>query len=178
VYVTLLQLAERPGARELAQVASTESQPVVDYTLMDLTLRGADRTDYPVDSVALADEALARITQAVTDADALIDGFLARRGYTLPLDPVPGVVAGWSRAIARYALHKARISDEKTDPIARDYRDALKLLQLTADGKFSLGGNDPQVSDGLGPIIADGSPRAFDDDTLSDFLLPEPGRKF
>ncbi|MEO1819914.1 phage protein Gp36 family protein, partial [Pseudomonas sp.] len=47
------------------------------------------------------------------------------------------------RAITRYNLHQHRVSNEGTDPIVRDYRDAMKLLQLTADGKFSLGGNDP-----------------------------------
>ena len=30
----------------------------------------------------------------------------------------------------------------------RDYRDALKLLQLTADGKFSLGGDDVVATGG------------------------------
>lgn len=173
MYVTLLQLAERPGARELAQVASTEFRAVVDFELMDLSLRGGDRTAYSVDEIAAADEASARILQAVSDADALIDGFLARRAYALPLDPVPPIVAGWSRAIARYELHKGRISDEKTDPIARDYRDALKLLQATADGKFSLGVGDPQAPTGLGPVLSQGSPRVFDDCSLGDFLNPE-----
>lgn len=141
-YVTSTALAERPGARELAQVASAEHRPIVDAELMDATLRGTDRSAWDAPSQSEADAALARIADAVAEADAMIDGFLARRGYALPLSPAPGIVAGWSRAIARYLLHKSRISLESNDPIVRDYRDALKLLQLTADGKFSLGADD------------------------------------
>lgn len=141
-YITHTALAERPGARELAQVASAEHRPIVDAALMDATLRYDDRSAWSVDEQTEADAALARIADAVAEADATIDGFLARRGYALPLEPVPGIVAGWSRAIARYLLHKSRISLESNDPIVRDYRDALRLLQLTADGKFSLGADD------------------------------------
>lgn len=161
MYASLAQLAEIPGARELAQVASDEYAPVVDAELMNLTLRGQDRSAYEADAIAAADAAAERITRAVVEADAIIDGYLARRGYPLPLSPVPNLVAGWSRAIARYILHKVRISDERTDPIARDYRDALKFLQLTADGKFSLGADDPQADVGLGTTEFHGDARVF-----------------
>ncbi|MBZ8143413.1 hypothetical protein CLD22_26605, partial [Rubrivivax gelatinosus] len=142
-YVTHLQLAERPGARELAQVASPDHAAVVADELMDATLRGGDRAAWSEDERAVADAALARIDQVVAQADSLIDGFLVKRGYPLPLNPVPLIVAAWATAIARYQLHKDRIGDEKTDPIARDYRDAMKLLQLTSTGQFSLGADDP-----------------------------------
>jgi phage gp36-like protein len=161
MYVTFLQLAEIPGARELSQVASAEHLALVDYELMDLTLRGGDRSGYTADQTEAADAAAARITQAIASADALINGYLQRRSYTLPLSPVPAIVAGWSRAITRYELHKSRISDEKSDPIARDYRDALKLLQLTADGKFSLGIDDPQPDVGVGQTEFCGDERVF-----------------
>lgn len=168
-YVTHIELAERPGALELAQVASTEHQAIVEYELMDATLRAGDRSAWTVDEVAAADAALARIDDAVAEADALIDGFLARRGYPLPLDPVPGVVAGWSRSITRYFLHKARISDERSDPIARDYRDALKLLQLTADGKFSLGAADPVLATSGTDVQFSGDANVFSRDQLKAF---------
>lgn len=161
MYVTLLQLAELPGARELAQLASTEHEALVDYELMDLTLRGGDRSTYDADQVAAADEAAERVTSAVGDADGVINGYLARRAYALPLSPVPSIVTTWSRAIARYYLHKDRITDERSDPIARDYRDALKLLQLTADGKFSLGIDDPQGDVGVGTVEFQGDERVF-----------------
>lgn len=150
MYITPAQLADRPGATELAQVASPERSPIVDALLMDAVLRGADTSGFDPADLAVATEALATITDAITSADGLIEGFLARRGYPLPLDPVPGVVAGWARAIARYQLHANRITDPNTDPIARDYKDALKLLQLTADGKFSLGITDTTAPTGVG----------------------------
>ncbi|MDH0494250.1 gp436 family protein [Comamonas aquatica] len=147
-YINPADLAERPGARELAQVATAEHKRIVDTELMDATLRGASRDAWTPEQQADADEAMARIQDAVTEADALVDGHLAKRGYALPLAPVPKLVTGWSRAITRYLLHKSRVSMESTDPIVRDYRDALKLLQLTAEGKFSLGADDVVATGG------------------------------
>jgi phage gp36-like protein len=149
MYVTPVQLAERPGARELAQVATRERDAIVDDALMDATLRGDDRSTWPADQVAIADDALARIQEAIDEADGIIDGFLAKR-YTLPLTRVFPAVTAWSRAITRYLLHKDRHSLETDDPIVRDYRDALKMLQFVAGGQFSLGADDPGLSDTQG----------------------------
>ncbi|MEG1971314.1 MAG: DUF1320 domain-containing protein [Burkholderiaceae bacterium] len=145
-YLKHIDLAERPGAKELAQIASAEHGDIVESALMDATLRGADRSAWLPEAITQADATVARIDNAVAEADATIDGFLTRRGYVLPLFPVPTIVTGWSRAIARYLLHKNRQSMESTDPIVRDYRDALKLLGLTAEGKFSLGATDTVVA--------------------------------
>ncbi len=145
MYVTPAQLADKPGARELAQVATRERDAIVADDLMEATLRGTDRTAWAPALQAVADDALARINAAINEAGGTIDGFLAKR-YTLPLAKTPGVVTSWARSITRYLLHKDRISGEANDPILRDYRDAMKLLQLTADNKFSLGVDDPVVN--------------------------------
>lgn len=149
-YITHAELAERPGARELAQVATDENRPVVDTELMDASLRGGDRSAWPPEAIADADDALRRIDEAVAEADSVIDGYLVKRGYTVPLALPSGqpmkLVAAWSRAITRYLLSKDSIGDEKTSPIARDYRDAHKVLQQVAIGSFSLGAGDPQAS--------------------------------
>lgn len=142
-YITTTDLADLPGAVELAQVATAAHQPVVADSLMEATLRNTSRTEFEPADIAVADDALARITAAVAQAEALIDGYLVKRGYAVPLANVPLLVTGWTRDIARYYLHKDRLSSEGTDPILRGYRDALKLLQQIVDGKFSLGGNDP-----------------------------------
>jgi phage gp36-like protein len=156
-YVTHAQLAERPGARELAQVASDEHQPLVPYELMEQTLQAADRSAWTPEQIALADQALQRVDDAVADADGLIDGFLRQRGYPLPLSPVHRLVTVWSRAISRYNLHKHRRTLESDDTIVRDYRDALKLLQQVADGKLSLGAADELAESGVGkPLIKRG----------------------
>ena len=167
MYITHTQIAERPGSKELAQVATPEQYRVVDTTLMQATLLGSDRAAWPEAEIAVADAALARINDAIADAVALIDGFLGKRGY-LPLNPVPGIVTTWCRAISRYFLHQHRLNADDKDPITRDYKDALRLLQLTADGKFSLGGNDVVVTTGAGmPEFTQGSTTFRD--ALKDF---------
>lgn len=166
-YISFAELAERPGARELADVASTEHEAVVDPALMDATLRAGDRSAWGADEQALADAALARVGDAVAEAGALIDGFLVQRGYPLPLELPPtstgkSVLSAWARAIARYLLHKGRITEESKDPIARDHRDAMKMLGLLADGKYSLGAVDPaKASPAATDVRFAGAPTVF-----------------
>lgn len=149
-YITTAELAERPGSREIALLATSDGMATVDYALMDATLRGQDRSTWPAGEVAQADAALQRVQDAIAEADALIDGYLATRGYALPLQLSPtstgkSMLTVWARAIARYLLNGSRITDESKDPVARDYRDALKRLADIAAGKLSLGGTDPQA---------------------------------
>lgn len=169
MYVTPAQLSERPGARELAQVASDAHKRVVDFDLMELTLQGGDRSAYTDDDVAHADAALQRIVDAITDADGLINGFLVKR-YPLPLDPIPRLVTAWSRDITRYLLHKDRLSAESTDPIVRNYKDAMKMLQQVADGKLSLGIDDPIAeSPDAFDVRFDSDPKVFGRNELNRF---------
>ena len=142
-YVTHAALADSPGALELSQVASEEHRAPVRAELLQALLCGHDTSTWPPEDVALAQAAVQRIDTAVADATAMIDGYLAKRGYVLPLNPVPGLVTAWCRAIARYHLHKNRLAPDGKDPIERAWRDALRLLQQVADGKFALGAGDP-----------------------------------
>ena len=142
-YICHAELAENPGALELSEVASDEHAQPVPAPLLDALLRGQDVGAWPADDAAAAQRALARIDAAVADADAVIDGYLAKRGYALPLQPVHRLVTAWCRAIARYHLHKNRLAPDGKDPIERAWRDALRLLQQVADGKFALGAGDP-----------------------------------
>lgn len=167
-YITHQQLLDRPGSRELAEVASDEAKDMVPYGLMSLTLSGGDRSAYDEDQIAEADAVLARIDDAIADADGVIEGYLRMSNYTLPLNPVPRLVVVWSRAITRYYLHKNRRSLESDDIIVRDYKDALRLLEQTVSGKLSLGGNDEVVETGAGmPQVSKGSSRVRD--SLRDF---------
>lgn len=95
-------------------------------------------------------------------------GATVKAGYPLPLPHVPLILKGWARAIVRYRLHAHRISDEKSDPIVRDYRDALNLLGLVAVGKFSLGLGDPLPPAGGKPAVT-GPGRTFSMDSLQDY---------
>lgn len=173
MYGTPAQLADAKLTRELAQVATPERFPIVGDALMEATLRGEDRSAFAPADVAIADDALAIIVGRLQEASALIDGYLVMRKptpYTVPLSPVPGIVATWTRWIARYLLHKDRVNtEERTDPVVRDYREALKFLELVRDGKFSLGENDPLPPPSAGGVEFDAPPREFTMDTLRDF---------
>lgn len=161
-YITPAQLAEIPGALELAELTSERSIRPVATPLMDATLRGGDRDAFPPADVARADVCLARINAAIADTTAVINGYLARR-YSLPLGSTPGLLVAWARAIVRYRLHGDRISSEGTDPVVRDYRDALRQLEHVAAGKFSLGIDDPTTgtAGGLGDFVIHGGDKQF-----------------
>lgn len=169
MYVTLAELAERPGAKELAQVATPERFRLVDAALLDALLRDQDVSSWPAEEVEVAELTKQAIIAEVLAAGGLIDGFLARRGYALPLTRSYSVVAGWARAIARYKLHQSRLSTERDDPIVRDYRDALALLKLVAEGKFSLGTDDPLTPPSGGAPEFSAPERVFSHNTLRDF---------
>lgn len=175
-YISTAELAERPGAREIALLATSDGAATVDYELMDATLRGTDRSAWSAGELVEADAALQRVQDAVAEADALIDGYLAQRGYTLPLALAPtssgkSMLTVWSRAITRYLLNGSRITDESKDPVARDYRDALRRLAEVAAGKLSLGGTDPEAPANASQtdVRFEGAPTVFGRDQLRYF---------
>lgn len=169
MYVTLAELADRPGPEELSQAATPGRRRAVDPDLLDALLRGQPVADWTPEEIEVGALTLDVIVSAVNDAQAYIDGFLQQRGY-LPLEQRFGIVTGWARAITRYLLHKDRLGPgEEKDPIVRDYRDAVKFLQLTADGKFSLGQDDPTLPPGGGGPQVCTSGRTFSGELLKDF---------
>ncbi|WP_411387672.1 gp436 family protein [Pseudomonas aeruginosa] len=170
VYITLPELAERPGAEELSQAATPRPLQAVDSELLDALLRGLPVDRWTPEEIEVGHATVEVINSAVSDAQGYIDGFLQRRGYSLPLAKRYGVVTGWTRAIARYLLHQDRLGPgAEKDPIVRDYRDALKFLQLIAEGKFSLGPDDPLTPPGSGVPQVSAPPRTFSHDTLKDY---------
>lgn len=173
MYCTPVNLADAKLTRELAQVATPERARIISDELMEATLRGEDRSGFDPAEVALADDALVHITEALVNADGVIDGYLRVRKptpYTVPLDPVPEIVTVWARWIARYLLHKDRVHTvEASDPIVRDYKEALRFLQLVADGKFSLGADDPLPPPSSGAPEFCNPGRQFTMDSLKDF---------
>lgn len=162
MYITPDQLADRPGATEIAQVATPERDAIVAADLMDATLRGTDRSAWQPADTAIADLALANVQAAIDDADAVIEGYLARR-YTLPLSGDFPILTVQARGIVRYNLHKNRLSLDQNDPIVRDYNNAIKFLTSVASGVLSLGANDPAVLDSTadGEVQMQSSPTVF-----------------
>ena len=86
------------------------------------------------------------IDAAIVDADAEIDGYLAKR-YAVPLSPAPQVINKFSKDIAVYNLFSRIGIDEGTDQktYLNRYNAAIKFLALVAEGKVSIGteGDDP-----------------------------------
>ena len=134
---------------------------------LDVVLRGEDTTNFDPFEIDKALVAIKRIDEAVNDAELLINGYLRQRGYKLPFERVPRLLTVWTRAIARYYLHQHLITDEKS-PILRDYKDALKLLMLVAEGKFSLGLED-ELAQTAGLAKFNAPPRVFTHETLKDY---------
>lgn len=141
MYITPAQLATGPEAlQELSQLLG-----VADQDLLLATINGSDRTAWTVDEIAAADAALATLEAYIERADSEINARLSHRGYSVPMsaESFP-ILMVWAAAITRY--HLARMRDrtsEETGRVERDYRDALRALQMVADGKLSLGAGDP-----------------------------------
>ena len=159
-YVTPAQLADGPGpAQELAELFH------IDQALLAATIAGTDRSAWSVDEIATADEALASIARFIVQADGEVNSRLSRRGYVLPISAITfPVLTVWARAIARYHVNRQRDrTNEETGRIERDYREALRALDLIAAGKLSLGAGDPLDVDaaGDGAVRMTSNPRIF-----------------
>lgn len=121
-YIALQQLVDRYGERLLIQL-----------------------TDRDTPASGVIDEAV--VTRALTDTDAVIDGYLAGR-YALPLTETPPLVADLAQAIAIYKLHPYA-ADPK---IEQDYKDAIAALGRISTGtiKLPVAGVEPPSSGSAG----------------------------
>jgi len=134
-YATKQQMIDRFGQDELIQLTDRSGAGVIDDVVLD---------------------------QALADADAEIDGYLAGR-YQLPLGSVPPILVVYACDIARYRLY----DDAATEQVSRRYQDAVRFLRLAADGKVQLGpasdGSEPQPADGAS-MVSDGRRFSRSDD--------------
>lgn len=82
------------------------------------------------------------VKSAITDAEAEIDGYLAKR-YPVPLSIVPQVISKFAKDIAVYNLYSRNGIDEgdKEKNYLNRYRAAIDFLKLVAEGKVELGIN-------------------------------------
>lgn len=167
-YITLLNLSERPGLIELTQLVAQDGEIPADAKLLDAIINSNDISSWTSDEITNANRAISRINESIDDAEAEINGFLMQRGHKLPLIKVPRLLSDWARIIVRYKLHRNRVSDEKSDPIVRDYKQVLAFLKLVAEGKYSLGIDDKLPPAGGVPRQT-GPARIFDMDTLRNF---------
>lgn len=115
-YVTQQQLVDRFGEEELIQLTDRANAGSIDAAVLN---------------------------QAINDAGAEIDGYLAGR-YQLPLATVPPIIALYCGDIARYLLY----DDHSTEEVRKRYDDAIAFLKLVAKGTVRLGADEPAATGG------------------------------
>lgn len=78
--------------------------------------------------------------QAITDAEAEIDGYLAKR-YKVPFERIPQVINKFSKDIALYNLVSRKGIDEsdREKTFLTRYNAAIAFLSKAADGKIDIG---------------------------------------
>lgn len=136
---------------------------VIFGELEAIELTNLDRPE----AIATDDEQLER---ALTDASAMIDGYIQNR-VRLPLEPLqmPQVLTSCCADIARYRLDRLRCRDE----VRLRYEDWIAWLKDVAKGLVNLGLDSqvPPVSPTLVPdrVYVQASDRIFTDDGLRGF---------
>ena len=137
-YATQADLETRFGTEELAQRTDRINGSVIDASV---------------------------ISRALADAEAEIDGYLAKR-YQLPLPTVPAVLGRIACDLARYYLYDDRV----IEVVRKRYEDAVRLLKAMASGEVKLDAAEalePAVS---GIAVTSRSPeRIFNADGLAGY---------
>jgi phage gp36-like protein len=80
--------------------------------------------------------ATSRVEEAIRQADAEIDSYLAA-GYAIPLNPVPEIAKKCSVDIAAYNLYSRRVEEVPATRSER-YKNAVGLLKNIAEGTASV----------------------------------------
>lgn len=122
--------------------------------------------DYLEDKEEREKAILPYITAAITDADAEIDGYLAKR-YSVPLSPVPAVIQKFAKDMAVYNLVSRQGVDEsdREKTYLNRYNAAIKFLMAVAEGKIEIGTGSPKEA-ALTGFQVKSAPRVFSRDSL------------
>ncbi|MGO8738623.1 phage protein Gp36 family protein [Rhodoblastus sp.] len=101
----------------------------------------------------------ARIATALSNASAIVDGYLARR-YALPVNPQPDAASLLNALACDLAMGQLAINPgQRTDIIVDSEKRALSFLRDLADGKAALalipppGAEQPDISPGEAVLI-------------------------
>jgi phage gp36-like protein len=105
------------------------------------------------------------VGKALTDADELINGYLAGAEIALPLASVPDLVKSLACQIARYFLH----AQAPTETVRQNYQDALKSLRDIADGRIALQVGGEQAAAGTDVQVSTPGDRIFTRETLEGY---------
>ncbi len=117
--------------------------------------------------VGVIDQAM--VDEAIAYAGELIDGYLRGR-YTLPLNPVPGMMTRLAADIAIYRLYARRPpTGGLMDAITDRYKAAVKILEQIQKGVISLGAESEGKEPGIVVTNKKAEDRAFSKDVLGGF---------
>ncbi len=107
-----------------------------------------------------------KVDRAIADADATIDSYCRSR-YTVPLDPVPGLVRSISVDIAIYRLYLRRRG--APDHRKERYDEAVRFLKDVSNGRARFDDEPPARTDTGDSVDIDYNDRIFTRDKMSGF---------
>ena len=103
------------------------------------------------------------VEQAIADADAEIDGYLAKR-YKVPFEKTPQVINKFAKDIALYNMVSRKGVDEndREKTYRTRYNAAIAFLTKVAEGRISIGVSENNTEDAarIGFSMSN-SPRLF-----------------
>lgn len=108
----------------------------------------------------------AKITKAITDADALINSYMGKL-YQVPVSPVPAVVANVSAEEAIYNLYGLR--RRVPEYWENRHKDNLSWLAKVAKGQVSLGIEPVPASGAGGKPEFSSEDKIFDRESMKDY---------
>lgn len=143
-YATATELLTRFDATEIAQRVDRGVPRLITAQLMIDVAAGSSLAAYSAAEVARAQAALVVVQRALQDADDTINGYISAR-YTLPIAPVPAVLARVACELARFYLY----DDQVTDTIKERHAGNVKWLGEVSKGTVSLGAD---AASGVQPV--------------------------
>lgn len=106
-----------------------------------------------------------RVTRAISDADAEIDGYCGEK-YNVPFSPAPAIIRKLSVDIAVYNLYARRQGAPENRK--ERYDSAIRVLKDVSKGAVSLGADAPTETS-EDKVSTSSEDRIFDRDKLEGF---------
>ncbi|MDQ5985872.1 MAG: hypothetical protein CSYNP_01589 [Syntrophus sp. SKADARSKE-3] len=105
---------------------------------------------------------MTNLTEAIDQADREIDAYLVIAGESVPMDPVPPLIANLSAKMARWNLCLRKLFSNAS--WENEYLRCQKLLEKIAARKLSVGQIEEGVAvSGVGTISVSARPQRFTD---------------
>lgn len=161
-YATNQNLVDDFGAREIAEISVPQDLTVLSASQFRVYLADPGDAGLSADEIISGAAAVAKIDQAIAEADSEIDGYLRTGGYITPIaSDVPEMIVSISKDLARYDLHKERPTEAVKDRRVA----ARQLLKDIATGKLTI--SVSMNSGGPVGISVSATDQVFTDDVLA-----------